>query len=561
MLSSLYKILFIYCNLKLLNCLRCYCENECPQEFYSIKDPRYNHQNYSNSCYAQPSSQCFAAVRIEHDPSTKKYIEIYSYGCLPPHEKSLMQCRGDLVPHYLPKNIICCDHVDMCNQGIRPPYEWNIKEVEKSSNPNPDAHFATILIVIVIGFASLSSLILYLYFRLKKIDNLRLIVKSFFAFNNNKSNKIKNIHKIDKFHVQKQGVNSKKVIPSGGADDSEQEKMVAINGGFSKSLIRELIDQSSGSGSGLPLLVQRTIAKQIQLIKIVGHGRYGEVWEGKWRDESVAVKIFFTTEEASWFRETEIYQTSLMRHQNILGYIAADIKGTGSWTQLFLITDFHEAGSLYDHLKQAILDPASALRIIKSIISGLCHLHTEILGTQGKPAIAHRDMKSKNILVKKDGTACIADLGLAVRFISETTQIDVPVNPRVGTKRYMAPEILDDTFQPDNFEAYKACDIYSFSLIMWEICQRSITNDRVEEYKIPYHDLVQPDPSFEEMRQVVSYKKMRPKIYSRWTTDKFLTSLIRIMQECWRPESRARLTSLRIKKSLNDIKLEDIVAV
>jgi hypothetical protein len=38
------------------------------------------------------------------------------------------------------------------------------------------------------------------------------------------------------------------------------------------------------------------------------------------------VQVFFTTEEASWFRETEIYQTVLMRHDNILGFIAADIK-------------------------------------------------------------------------------------------------------------------------------------------------------------------------------------------------------------------------------------------
>jgi len=55
------------------------------------------------------------------------------------------------------------------------------------------------------------------------------------------------------------------------------------------------------------------------LIRSVGKGRYGEVWKGKWRDENVAVKIFFTTEEVSWFRETEIYQTVMLRHENILG--------------------------------------------------------------------------------------------------------------------------------------------------------------------------------------------------------------------------------------------------
>ena len=40
-----------------------------------------------------------------------------------------------------------------------------------------------------------------------------------------------------------------------------------------------------------------------------------------------------------------------------------------------------------------------------------------LLSSLGKPAIAHRDIKSKNVLVKKNGTCCIADLGLAVRFI------------------------------------------------------------------------------------------------------------------------------------------------
>lgn len=68
--------------------------------------------------------------------------------------------------------------------------------------------------------------------------------------------------------------------------------------------------------------MQRTIAKQITLEKSVGKGRYGEVWKAKWRGENVAVKVFFTTEEASWFRETELYQTIMLRHENVLGQSA-----------------------------------------------------------------------------------------------------------------------------------------------------------------------------------------------------------------------------------------------
>jgi activin receptor type-2 len=47
------------------------------------------------------------------------------------------------------------------------------------------------------------------------------------------------------------------------------------------------------------------------------------------------------------------------------------------------------------------------------------HLHEEIPANKAdgyKPAIAHRDFKSKNVLLKSDLTACIADFGLALIF-------------------------------------------------------------------------------------------------------------------------------------------------
>lgn len=76
------------------------------------------------------------------------------------------------------------------------------------------------------------------------------------------------------------------------------------------STLREYLEHSltSGSGSGLPLLIQRTMAKQISLSECIGKGRYGEVWRGIWHGENIAVKIFFSRDEASWSRETEIYR-------------------------------------------------------------------------------------------------------------------------------------------------------------------------------------------------------------------------------------------------------------
>jgi len=70
----------------------------------------------------------------------------------------------------------------------------------------------------------------------------------------------------------------------------------------------------------------------------VGKGRYGEVWRGRWRGENVAVKIFSSREERSWFREAEIYQTVMLRHENILGFVAADNKGKDGKKLGFLLT-------------------------------------------------------------------------------------------------------------------------------------------------------------------------------------------------------------------------------
>lgn len=98
-------------------------------------------------------------------------------------------------------------------------------------------------------------------------------------------------------------------------------------------------------------------------------------------------------------------------HDLISGFIASDMTSKNSSTQLWLVTHFHELGSLYDFLQYSSLDPDGCLRMCLSIACGLIHLHTEIISSQGKPAIAHRDLKSRNILVKRNLQCCIADLG------------------------------------------------------------------------------------------------------------------------------------------------------
>lgn len=334
-------------------------------------------------------------------------------------------------------------------------------------------------------------------------------------------------------------------------------------------MLRDLIDlTTSGSGSGLPLLVQRSIARQIQLLGIIGKGRFGEVWRGCWRGETVTVKIFSSREECSWFREAEIYQTVMLRHENILGFIAADNKDNGTWTQLWLVTEYHERGSLFDFLNVNTVDPQTLVKMSLSIATGLAHLHMEIIGTKGlthhsagKPAIAHRDLKSKNILVKSNLTCCIGDLGLAVRHDVAQDTFDVPFINRAGTKRYMAPEVLDESIDTTLFDSLKRSDVYSLGLVLWEVARRCSVGGFHDEYQLPYYDLVQPDPTLEEMKRVVCTEQRRPSVSNRWHNDHVLQIISKVMKECWYQNPAARLTALRIKKTLSNIVAEEHVKI
>lgn len=408
------------------------------------------------------------------------------------------QCKGAQAHHQHPKVIECCSDGDLCNQRLKPLLPPDIITDSPSATGPP---FILVGAALIIALLAVSAALLLLVRRRR-------------------------------------------------------------NGKRPPSPLTHTIiagELSSGSGSGLPLLVQRTVAKQIQMVESIGKGRYGEVWVARWRGEKVAVKVFFTTEEASWFRETEIYQTVLMRHENILGFIAADIKGTGSWTQMLLITDYHEKGSLYDYLQTNVLDPHGLSAMAYSIASGLNHLHMDIFGTKGKPGIAHRDIKSKNILVKRNGQCAIADFGLAVRYVAERNEVDIAPNTRVGTRRYMAPEVLDEKLDVTNFEAFKMADMYSLGLVFWEMCRRCAWNGVAEAYASPYHEWVPADPSFEAMHAVVVERGIRPALAPRWLAREPLATLTQLMAECWHASPPVRLTALRVKKSLVKFNTETTV--
>lgn len=292
--------------------------------------------------------------------------------------------------------------------------------------------------------------------------------------------------------------------------------------------------------------------RPIQLIEVKAQGRFGAVWKAQILNDFVAVKIFPQQDKNSWLIEQEIYKLPQMKHENILSFVGVEKRGDSIQSEYWLITAFHEKGSLCDYLKANLVSWAEVLSITDSIAKGLTHLHEELPSTKVqdyKPSIAHRDFKSKNVLIKSNMTACIADFGLALIFRQGTSPGEA--HGQVGTRRYMAPEVLEGAIN-FNRDAFLRIDMYACGLVLWELVSRcSIQEGPVDEYMLPFEDTVGQHPTLEDMQEVVAQKKIRPPIKEEWRKNLGLAALCDTIEECWDHDAEARLSASCVQERIN----------
>nr|XP_039266546.1 activin receptor type-2B-like [Styela clava] len=289
-----------------------------------------------------------------------------------------------------------------------------------------------------------------------------------------------------------------------------------------------------------------------ELLEVKARGRFGKVWRAQLHDSIVAVKTFDHNEKASWENEQEIFTTPLMTtHDNILKFLAASNRGGGLDSELWLITEFYEKGSLADYLKVHKVSLDEALRIVWSMAHGMSFLHEERITSKGehKPAIAHRDFKSKNVLLDQNLNAVIADFGLAVKFTHGESPGEV--HGQVGTLRYFSPEVLEGaiSFQKD---AFIRIDMYAFALVVWEIMTRCpFGSEDCGEFLLPFEEEFGNHLSMDQLQDWVCEKKLRPCVKDEWRRDKIMSTLSDTIEECWDHDAEARLSAgcveLRVK--------------
>mmetsp|Transcript_63145 Transcript_63145/g.145286 ORF Transcript_63145/g.145286 Transcript_63145/m.145286 type:complete len:542 (+) Transcript_63145:15-1640(+) len=121
---------------------------------------------------------------------------------------------------------------------------------------------------------------------------------------------------------------------------------------------------------------------------------------------------------------------------------------------MYLIMEALQGGDVLQRWESRQNQPyseAEARSIIRQVLGALAYLHAR--------NIAHRDLKPENLVFvsQKEDALKIVDFGLSAKFSP-----DVELTDKVGTKFYMAPEVVTGDHKHDN-----KCDLWSVGVILF----------------------------------------------------------------------------------------------
>ncbi|TMS06193.1 Bone morphogenetic protein receptor type-2 [Larimichthys crocea] len=230
-----------------------------------------------------------------------------------------------------------------------------------------------------------------------------------------------------------------------------------------------------------------------------------------------------------------------------------------------ILMEFYPHGCLSRYLSVYTVDWSTCCRMTHGVTRGLAFLHTELYrGDQYKPAVAHRDVTSRNVLVRSDLSCVLADFGLSMRLTGNQPccpgDDDTMAISEVGTVRYMAPEVLGGALNLRDCEsALKQVDVYALGLLYWESfrrCSHLFPDEAVPEYQLAFQAELGNHPSFEEMQILVAREKFRPRFPEAWKENSLvLRSLKETMEDCWDQDAEARLTAQCAEERLMELTL------
>jgi len=218
-----------------------------------------------------------------------------------------------------------------------------------------------------------------------------------------------------------------------------------------------------------------------RLERLIGEGASGVVFAAlDERDATVALKLLRpdlakdAALRARFAREARLAGDLQSKH------VVPILEHGESEGVVYLVLPLYAGGSLLARLRtRGRLEVDETAELAAQLARGLDALHGR--------GIVHRDLKPGNVLFTADGTAAIADFGLARAADSTRLTLDGQL---LGTPHYVAPELIEGR------EATPASDLYALGCVLYEcvVGEPPFAAHRVTELGFAHLMTPPPDP-------------------------------------------------------------------
>ncbi|MBL8625042.1 MAG: serine/threonine protein kinase [Myxococcales bacterium] len=207
-----------------------------------------------------------------------------------------------------------------------------------------------------------------------------------------------------------------------------------------------------------------------QTVELIGTGGMADVWRARATgaagfERPVALKVLHPQmarrPDAVQYFLDEARLASRLRHPNVVGVLDLGQSGDAYFIAMELI-DGADLDSAVRALRAAggQVPVAVALAIVRKVCDGLHAAHTAV-DDDGQPlTIIHRDVKTANVLVSRQGEVKVGDFGIARAATSVRT---TTIGETRGTAEFMAPE------QRMGHDIDVRADVYAVAAITYEL--------------------------------------------------------------------------------------------
>jgi hypothetical protein len=184
----------------------------------------------------------------------------------------------------------------------------------------------------------------------------------------------------------------------------------------------------------VPIRAGELIGARYRLEGVAGAGGMATVWRAydERLQRPVAIKVIsdaLATNPAAVARFAREARThARIQHPNLVQVYDYSVTAA----QPYLVMEYINGCTLSERLDRGGFSEAEIHALAVELLSAIACVHGH--------SVLHRDIKTGNVLLDKDGHARLTDFGLA--RLEDSTQITRP-NEVVGTLRFLAPELIE----------------------------------------------------------------------------------------------------------------------